>query len=333
MRGSLRKMVQVLLVLTMITVLTACSGKKQGDAGGQQPRDYPNKPVTFIVWSSAGSPLDVFMRKLASLAEKELGQTIVVENRPGGSGAVAMSYVQSQPADGYTVLSTTGSMSFSMAKGEVPFKPDDFVLLKSFQAEPSAIAVRKDSPFKTLEDFVDYMKKNPNGLKIGGFSSGGFHQYVLYRLQQQAGFEATWIPFEGGADAVTNLLGGHIDVAVMTPSSGIAQVQNGDIRLLAISTEKRSPYFPDVPTFKEKGYDVVEMLWRGVMVKKGTPPDVIKQLNEVFDRVAQTNEWKKYMKDFYQEELLLDSEALTKLVDQELSDRRAFLEKMGLLKN
>lgn len=327
-------------LLVVFLALTGCGGGgkrvasgPQGNAPQQQAKvNYPTRPVTFIVWSSAGSPLDVFMRKLAGLAEKELGQTIVVDNRTGGGGAAAMSYVSGQPADGYSILSTTGSMSFSIAKGDIPFKAENFTMVRSFQAEPSSIAVRKDSPFKTLDDFVKYMKQNPNKLKIGGFASGGFHQYVLYRLQQAAGFEATWIPFEGGADAVTNLLGGHIDVAVMTPSSGLSQVQSGDIRLLAISTEKRSPFFPDVPTFKEKGYDVVEMLWRGVMAKQGTPQEIVDRLNRAFDKVVQTEEWKKYMKDFQQEDFQRKGQELSTLVNDEVSRRRTFLEKGGFIK-
>lgn len=333
-----RKLVSSLVVMLLLfSVLAGCSGSKtSGDKTAstvpQQKSGYPTKPITFVVWSSAGSPLDSFMRKLAELTKKELGQPIMVENRTGGNGAAAIAYVNSQPADGYTVLSTTGSLTFAIAKESVPFKADDFIFVKSFQAEPSAIAVRKDSPLKTLEDFIDYMKKHPNGLKIGGYASGGFHQYVLYRLQQKANFEATWIPFEGGADAVTNLLGGHIDVAVITPSTALNQVQSGAIRLLAISTDKRSPYFPDVPTFKEKGYDIVEMLWRGVMMKKGTPAEVIQRLNQAFDKVAQSPDWKKYMTDYKQEEYLLDSQALTELVTREIADRRAFLEKGGFLK-
>ncbi|MCL4423903.1 MAG: tripartite tricarboxylate transporter substrate binding protein [Firmicutes bacterium] len=339
-RISFRMALMIGALLLVFLSLAGCAGggggaRKSSQGASSQERtkiNYPNKPVTFIVWSSPGSPLDVFMRKLATLTEKEIGQTIVVDNRTGGNGAAAMSYVNSQPADGYTLLSTTGSMSFSIAKGEIPFKAEDFTMVRSFQAEPSSIAVLKDSPFKTLDDFIKYMKEHPNGSKIGGYASGGFHQYVLYRLQQVAGFEATWIPFEGGADAVTNLLGKHIDVAVITPSSALSQVQNGDIRLLGVSTEKRSPYFPDVPTFKEKGYDVVEMLWRGLMAKKGTPQEVIDRLNQAFDKVIQTEEWKKYMKDFKQEDFQLDSQKLTALVNEEISGRRAFLEKGGFLK-
>lgn len=333
------RMPVVIVALLVISLLSLAGCVQGGGAAPQAPAagekanpSYPTKPLTFVVWSSPGSPLDVFMRKLAGLLEKEMGQTIVVDNRTGGNGAAAMTYVTGQPADGYTVLSTTGSMSFSIAKGEIPFKAEDFAMVRSFQAEPSSVAVLKDSPFKTLEDFVKYMKEHPNGLKIGGYASGGFHQYVLFRLQQAAGFEATWIPFEGGADAVTNLLGKHLDVAVITPSSALTQVQSGDIRLLGISTEERSPYFPDVPTLKEKGYDVVEMLWRGVMVKKGTPQAVIDRLNQAFDKVAKTEEWQKYMSDFKQENYGLNGEELAGLVDKEISRRRTFLEKGGFLK-
>ena len=307
------------------------TGALVGAASAAQPA-YPSKPITFVVWSSAGSPLDVFMRRLAALTEQELRQTVIVVNRTGGSGAVAMAYVQSQPADGYTILSTTGSFTFTLATGQVPFRLEDFVLLKSFQAEPSAVAVRKDSRFRTLDDFVAYMRQHPRGLRIGGFATAGFHQYVLYRLQTEAGFEATWIPFEGGADALIALLGGHIDVAVLTPSTALSQVQSGEVRLLGISTERRSPYFPDVPTFKEQGYDVVEYLWRGVMVKRGTPAEVLQVLNAAFDRVARRPEWNEYMTTFVQEELLLGTNELEALARRELHERRAFLRSIGVVR-
>ena len=219
---------------------------------------YPSRTLKLLCWTSAGAPLDVMMRQLGKQLGEIFHQTVVVENRAGGSGAAAMATVMREPADGYNVLSTTSSMSFTMATGRIAFGPQDFTVLPAIQAEPSAVAVRADSPFKTLGELVSYLREHPDKLTVGGFSAAGFHQFVFYRLQQEANFRADWIPFKGGQEAGLALLGAHIDVAVITPSSALAQIQNGDIRLLGISSAGRDEYFPDIPTFKEQGFDVVE---------------------------------------------------------------------------
>ena len=292
---------------------------------------YPEDDIKFVAWSAAGSPLDTMMRQLARQLSEELDVDVPVENRAGGSGAVAMSYVMTQPADGYTVLSTTASMTFTMAKGEIPFTPDNFVVLRALQAEPSAVAVRADSELQDLGDFVDYLEENPNGLTIGGFASAGFHQFVFYRLQEEAGFEASWVPFDGGNEAAIALLGGHIDVAVITPSSALAQVESGEFRLLGISTDERDEYFPDVPTFKEQGIDIVESIWRGVMVREGTPQEAIDVLLEAIGKVEQSEEWKEFMRNNMQSTPNADMDQMQEMVRSEVESRRAFLEASGNL--
>lgn len=294
-------------------------------------QDYPTKPVKFVVWSSAGSPLDTMMRQLARQLSAEFGQDVPVENRKGGSGAVAMSYVMTQPADGYTVLSTTSSMTFTMAKGKVPFTPDNFTVLRALQSEPSAIAVRADSEFQNIDDLVNHLKDNPNGLRIGGYASAGFHQFVFYQLQQEAGFEAAWIPFDGGNEAALALLGGHLDAAVLTPSSATAQLDSGEFRLLGISSDERSEYFPDVPTFEEQGYPVVESIWRGIMVRAGTPDSVVDKLIESVEAVQATSEWKEFMRNNMQSSLSRDIEQMQEQVRNEVESRRTFLKENGYL--
>ena len=237
---------------------------------------YPARTVRLLCWTSAGAPLDVMMRQLGKQLGELFGRTFVVDNRPGGAGVVAMAALANQPADGYTILSTTSSMSFTMATGRVPFEPANFTVLPAIEAEPSAVVVRADSRFKTLKEVMDDLRdeaERPDRRRV--FHSAGFHQFVFYRLQQEGKFKSVWVPFKGGQEAGLALLGGHIDVAIMTPSSAPAQIRNGDIRLLGISSERRTEYFPDVPTFKEQGYDVVEAIWRGVMVKAETPRTVV----------------------------------------------------------
>ena len=237
-----------------------------------------------------------------------------------------------QPADGYNVLSTTSSMSFTMATGRIAFGPQNFTVLPAIQAEPSAVAVRADSRFKTLRQLVEYLRDHPDKLTVGGFSAAGFHQFVFYRLQQEGKFKADWIPFKGGQEAGLALLGGHIDVAVITPSSALAQIQNGDLRLLAISSAQRDEYFPDIPTFKEQGFDVVETIWRGVMVKAGTPQAVIDVLTAAIEKVKQTREWKEFSRVNLQSSPNISLEDMQKLVAGEISSDRAFLESGGFLK-
>jgi putative tricarboxylic transport membrane protein len=288
--------------------------------------------VKLLCWTTAGAPLDVMMRQLGKQLAEIFGQSVVVENRAGGSGVAAMASLMNQPADGYNVLSTTSSMSFTMATGWIAFGPQNFTVLPAIQAEPSAVAVRADSRFKTLRQLVEYLRDHPDQLTVGGFSAAGFHQFVFCRLQQEGKFKADWIPFKGGQEAGLALLGGHIDVAVITPSSALAQIQNGDLRLLAISSAQRDEYFPDIPTFKEQGFDVVETIWRGVMVKAGTPQAVIDVLSAAIEKVKQTREWKDFSRLNLQSSPNLSLEDMRKLVAGEISSDRAFLESGGFLK-
>jgi putative tricarboxylic transport membrane protein len=291
---------------------------------------YPSRTVRLLCWSSAGSPLDVMMRQLGKQLGDTLGQTFVVENRPGGEGAVAMSVVKNQPADGYTILSTTSSMSFAMAKSDIQYNPDDFTVLPALQAEASAVAVRADSKFKTMQQFMDFIRAHPDQISVGGFSSAGFHQYVFYRLQQIGHFKSIWVPFRGGQDAAVALLGGHVDVAIMTPSSALAQIKNGDIRLLGISSEGRDEYFPNVPTFREQGYDVVASIWRGIMVKAGTPQPVINTLTVAIEKIKKTEEWKTFSRLAMQSEVDISLMDMQQKVRQEVADDGTFLKSTGL---
>jgi tripartite-type tricarboxylate transporter receptor subunit TctC len=301
-------------------------------ATGADADSYPTRTIKLLCWTSAGSPLDVMMRQLGKQLAAVFHRTVVVENRAGGSGAAAMAALMSQPADGYAILSTTSSMSFTMAMRRIPFAPDNFTVLPAIQAEPSAVAVRSDSRFQTLGQLVEYLREHPGQLNIGGFSSAGFHQFVFYRLQQAAGFRSGWIPFKGGQEAGLALLGGHIDAAVITPSSALAQIENGDIRLLGISSAERNEYFLEIPTFKEQGFNVVEAIWRGVMVKAGTPRSVTDVLTSAIARVTQTAEWKEFSRINLQSSFDISLADMQKLVIDEISSDRAFLENNGFLK-
>jgi putative tricarboxylic transport membrane protein len=311
--------------------ITAAALALLATASARAADPYPARTVRLLCWTSAGAPLDVMMRQLGKQLGEHFGRTFVVDNRPGGAGVVAMAALTNQPADGYNILSTTSSMSFTMATGKVPFEPANFTVLPAIEAEPSAVAVRADSRFKTLKDAIDHLRDNPDRLTVGGFSSAGFHQFVFYRLQQEAKFKSVWVPFKGGQEAGLALLGGHIDVAIMTPSSATAQIRNGDIRLLGVSSERRTEYFPDVPTFREQGYNVVEGIWRGVMVRADTPRAVVDTLVAAIETVKQTQEWKDASRTNLQSPVSISLDAMQRRVADEVGTYRDFLKSSGLL--
>lgn len=300
-------------------------------AAGDAATDYPSHPITFINTSAAGSSLDLMMRTLAKFMSPLLKQNIIVEDRAGGTGAVGMAEGMTKPADGYTVISATSSTSFQMADPRSRYKPSDFIFLRALQTEPSVVAVNKDSPYKTLGQLVDALKHTPDKVTIGGYAAAGFHQFVFYKLQQAAKFRATWVPFQGGNEAALALMGQQIDAILMTPSTALGQIKSGQFRLLGISTEKRDPSFPSVPTFKEQGYDVVESIWRGVMVKHGTPAPIIAKLSAAMDKVEAEPQWKAFMATNYQMPLKLTQAQMQKKVEREVSDERLFLKSLGLV--
>lgn len=293
---------------------------------------YPSATVRLLCWSSAGAPLDVMMRQVGKQLGDILNQTFIVENRPGGEGAIAMATLLNKPADGYSILSTTSSMSFAMATKDNQHTPDEFIVLPALQSEPSAIAVKGDSRFKTMKQLIEFIRSQPDKVSVGGFSSAGFHQYVFYRLQQEAGFKSIWVPFKGGQDAALALLGGHIDVAIMTPSSALSQIKNGDIRLLGISSGERNDYFPDVPTFKEQGYNVEASIWRGIMVKAGTPQPIVNTLMSALNKMKSTKEWQDFSRINMQSPVNITLDAMQKQVRDEVASDRAFLEANGFRK-
>lgn len=293
---------------------------------------FPDKPVTLVVWSGAGGALDTYGRKLAELLEKEAGWTVRVDNRPGGSGAVGVSQIMNQPADGYNILVLTGTLTFGIAQGLIPFHLEDLRLLRAMQSEPSSLAVLSDSQFKSADDFVSYMKAHPNGLKVGGHAPGGFHQYMLYQFMKTGGFESGWIPHDASGKVALGLLGKHLDAAMMTPSSGLAQVKSGEIKLLGISTEKRSEFLPDVPTFKEQGYDIEGAVWRGIAVKAGTPDAVVDSIQAAVDKVSASADWKEFQTKQFQDSPDWKEEEFTKRAQKDLEQQTEFLKASGYIK-
>ena len=279
---------------------------------------FPTKPITIISHTAAGSPTDLMARQLGKAAEPLLGQPVVVENKPGGSGAMQVASLLSSPADGYTLAAVTPTQIGaweSTLKGK--FNIDQFAWISRVEIDPYILVVQAESQWKTLKDFVDYAKKNPNKLRVGGYGSvGSGHNVAFNILAKAGGFQAVWMPYEGTNAAVTALLGGHIDAANSNPGQVAQQVEAGKLRILGIMAEKRLKDLPDVPTYAEAGYPV-DAGWsqfRGIFGRKGIPQPIQAQLSEVFLKAIKSPSFQDYLKKTNQEDGSMGLAAFTEFI-------------------
>ena len=294
-------------VLFLIALSAFCLGQDAA-AGKTAEAAFPEKPVTVVNSATAGSPTDVLARQIAHYAERYLGQPMVVVNKPGGGGGATFAALLSEPADGYTVASINASQITALqSQLKKDFSYDDFEFICSTQLDPYAVAVLADGPFKTLQDVVDFAKKEGT-VMIGGQGTGTGHHLMILRFAKLAGFDATWLPFQGGADSVTNLLGGHVQVIATAPATVNQYVEAGTIRIIAVSGEQRLEFFPDAPTFKESGYDILMTIYRGFIAKKGLPKEVKAKLSASIKSALEEPGFREFVKKSNQTIDYMDSE-------------------------
>lgn len=264
-------------------------------------QDYPNRPISWVLPYAAGGITDNASRTIAKLLGQELGQPVIVENKPGAGGIIGAEYVARAKPDGYTLMYTSNGIvaTYPYLYKKLSYDPQrDFTPLYGVQKVYMLVTVRADSPFKTLDDLVAYGKKNPGKLNYATIGTGSVQHLFGELLQKEAGFKMTAIPYKGLAPALTDLLGGSIDVTLDYPISMKEQVEAGKVRVLAISSEQRSKSMPDVKTVGEYNYPKASFAaFTGVVLPKGVPADVVKKLAGAFDKVMSSPEIVKYMED------------------------------------
>jgi len=247
---------------------------------------YPDRPITFICPWPAGGTADMTMRALCGAAAKVLGQTIVVENKAGASGMLGLKTLASAKPDGYTIGQIPISVTRFSQLGTVQIDPlKDLSFIARTSGQTFGIAVRADAPWKTLKDFVAAAKAAPAKLTYGSAGMGGATHVGMEEFALAAGVQFNHIPYKGGAPALQDVLGGQID-ALADSSSWAPHVKAGKLRLLATWGEKRTQDFPDVPTLRELGWDVVVDAPNGIGAPKGLDPAVHKRLREAFKTAA-----------------------------------------------
>jgi tripartite-type tricarboxylate transporter receptor subunit TctC len=257
--------------------------------------DYPTKPVQMLIPFGAGGSADSMGRMIAKAAEKHLGQNIVAVNKPGAGGAIMLNALNDAKTDGYTIgWGSTGILTATNI-GNVPFKHDVFTHVARIGYSGMPIAVRADAPWNTFEEFAAYAKKNPNKIKIGNAGTGSATHLTPIFIEKELGLQFIHVPL-GAKRRVPSLLGGEVE-AICVPLPEVApQVRAGKAKVLVIPSAERDPGFPDVPTMKDLGYDVVIELFRGISVPKGTPDAVVAKLEEAFRKGAQEPEFVEFAK-------------------------------------
>jgi tripartite-type tricarboxylate transporter receptor subunit TctC len=244
---------------------------------GAQAQSYPTRPITMIVAFPPGGVADIVGRPLAASMEKTLGQPIVVVNRPGAGGSVGVTAAARAEPDGYTILMTLSSISIFPVSDPLqgrpaPYQISDFVPIALVTADPTVLVVGANSQFKTVKDFVDYAKANPN--KINYSSSGifGTLHVAMEMFAGAAGIKLFHVPYQGGGPAVRALLAGEVQALASGPAAAVGQIQAGKMRALAGWGAKRLALMPELPTFSELGYKDVEFyIWSGVVAPAATP--------------------------------------------------------------
>jgi tripartite-type tricarboxylate transporter receptor subunit TctC len=261
-------------VLMTAAVTVAASG------GGVQAQDFPGgRPIEMTVMFGAGSAADVTARYLAEGMAKSLGVPVPVVNRTGGGGAIGYNHVQQQKADGHSIIWNSNSISTNYHSGILSFDYKAFDAVARVSVETPVIAVRGDSPWKSLQEFIQYAKANPGKLRIGNSGTGSHTHFAASALFLTGGAKVINVPF-GEGQAIVNLLGSRIEGVVQLPAALVSHIKSGDVRILAVLGSERDPVLPEVPTAKELGFPVALDMWRGIAVPEGTPKPVIAKLQQ-----------------------------------------------------
>lgn len=343
---SLRRATAWTVVLLAVPVLAGCaSDDGGGDAagGGASPGDaspdaaaaadgFPEGPLTMVVGFAPGGGADVFARALTEAAQGTIPEPVTVENREGGGGTSASAYVIGQPADGQTILfGHAGSTILTPTISESPeLKWDAFEPVARIHAEEEFLFLRPDSEWSTIEEVVEYAGENPGEVRVAGSAVGGVDSFVALQLEEAAGVDMTYVPFDGGGPASLSFLGGNTELLVGNLSDNAASLEAGEIVPVAVASEERG-VLPDVPTLSELGWDVVLQQWRGVFAPAGTPPERVQVLADGFEASLEEEAWTAYRERSQSVDAFLGPEEFREFLESEDAKFTPIIEELGLI--
>jgi tripartite-type tricarboxylate transporter receptor subunit TctC len=295
---------------------------------------YPARPINMIVPFPPGGVADIVGRPLAAIMEKSLKHPVVVVNRTGAGGALGMREVAKAAPDGYTILMGLSSISIfpvsERVNGKQPaYELKDFAAIALVTADPTVLVVRADSPYKNVKDFVEAAKASPG--KINYSSSGvyGTLHVAMEIFANAAGIKLFHVPYGGGGPAVTALLGNQVEASAQGPAAVIGQIRAGKMRALAGWGGERLKLLPELPTFKELGYDAEFYIWSGVFAPAATPAPVVSKLREAVKAAATSADFRNAMEKVSTPVSYLDAPEFAKYWERDARRLEAAVEKIG----
>lgn len=328
----MRNRILVSAVLAMVGVLGLglCNTASAWEPKGQGECIAPANP---------GGGWDITCRTTSAVLQKAglFKESIYVTNMPGGSGAVAIaSVIAKRKADTNLIVAASNALTFTVAMGRTPHTFKDVIPLAQVGAEIGGFFVKADSKYKTLADMIAAMKANPKAVTFAGGSAPGGQDHMKVAMFAKAiGVEPTkvvYVPFQGGGEALTSVLGGHTEVGALDISEVSGQLEAGKIRCLGILSETRSTKFKDIPTTHEQGVKVTYIIWRGFYMAPGTPPEAVKWWSDALKKMVATPEWNAEREKLGWEPIYRFGDEFSKYVNDEAAQFQALLKELGFQK-
>lgn len=302
-----------------------------------QPAWKPEKPVEFVVLSAPGGGNDKTARLLQRIwRETRWLENVNVLNKPGGGGALAYTYVAQRTGDGHVIAVVRKGLLTNHILGRSTLHPGELTPLAVMANEPNALAVRGDAPFRSAKDLAERLHADPQSLTFSvGSTRGGPSHMLIVQLAKLAGADprrTKVVTFAGSADSVTNLLGGHIEAIASSVDALVPHHKAGTMRILGIATTERAAAIPNVPTFREQGYDVVHGNWTAIMGPKGLAPAQVAYWEALLERSFNHPAWKSMLEGDALESDFRKSQATRELVARDYETERRMLSELGMVK-
>lgn len=316
---------------TMMTSLALSAGLAIAGTSTATAQDYPFDTVTLVTHSSAGGGTDVFLREMAGFLKKAMGPNFVVENVKGGSGATAMAKLATSPADGSIFYGTTPTYINTSLLAELEYDYTDLEGVVNVFMDPQTVFVKSDSPYQSLTELVDAAKADPGAVLFGVTTPGSLDRQVMEKFKSLTGVTSPVITHDGGGELLISVLNGTVSAAIGEVQELSAQIEAGEVRILATYTEERLPNFPDVATAREQGIDLVVTKFRGIAGPRGLPENIKTAWHEGILKVLEDPEFKAW----YTAQSLVPTVMAAAEYDKFLNDfaveEKAFLIEYGIL--
>ena len=286
----MRKTAFCVVLLIAVAAMAFAAGEGEG-------AEYPTRAISYVIPFNPGGQSDVMAQYQKPYLEEALGVDVVIRHQPGAGGALAWSNTVKTRGDGYTMVGNNVPHIIiqPMVREDAGYETADLKPVYLFQSTPIGLAVAPDSPFDSLQEFIEYASDNPEALTISGSGTHTGHHLAALQLEHLSGASFTYIPATGAAPSVANFLGGHTDALMANSTDLLAHAS--EMKILAIGTEDRFQALPDVPTFIEEGYEMTAGIDRGVAVPPDTPDEIVSVLEAAFEEVSENPEFVSEMED------------------------------------